>query len=88
MKPVPILMLLVASQVVTACDDWNAAGRPRLEAPQETTLAPCSRPEAHLGTRDWEIIAGRIGDALIECGAKQEALAEWAREVAAKLEGE
>lgn len=86
MKPVLIPMLFIASQALTACDDWNAAGRPRLEAPQETTLAPCSRPEAHLSARDWEIIAGRIGDALIDCGAKQAALAEWAKGVAATLD--
>ena len=80
MKPARILMLLAASQALTACDDWNAVG-PRLEAPQETTLAPCAHPSAYLATADWEILAGRLGDELLDCRAKQAALADWARGV-------
>ena len=30
-----------------------------------------------LGAGDWEVIAGRIGDALIECGAEKAALVEY-----------
>jgi len=32
---------------------------------------PCDDPKDHLGAGDWEIIAGRLGDALIECGVKK-----------------
>ncbi len=45
----------------------------------ESVLAPCPRPEAYLGVDDWEIMAGRLGDALILCGEKQAILAANAR---------
>lgn len=36
--------------------------------------APCDRPERHLTAGDWEIMAGRLGDALILCASKHAAI--------------
>jgi hypothetical protein len=34
-----------------------------------------------LGAGDWEVIAGRLGLALIRCGQEKAALAAWAHDV-------
>jgi hypothetical protein len=33
--------------------------------------APCPHPSKFIGAGDWELIAGRLGDQLIECGAEK-----------------
>jgi len=37
---------------------------------------PCPHPTEFLGAGDWEILAGRIGDALIVCGAEKDIAVE------------
>jgi hypothetical protein len=76
MKLLLTLMLFTAALLLTACTGSNVAGP--LNRPDDTTLRltdrqkrPCARPESFLGAGDWEIIAGRIGDALILCGAEK-----------------
>lgn len=73
MKPALILPLLIAAQALTACAGWNAAGV-QAPPPDPSITTPCARPEIFLGAGDWEIIAGRIGDALIDCGENHAAL--------------
>lgn len=48
-------------------------------------MQPCPHPSRHLGAGDWELVAGRIGDDLIDCGARQAGLAQWARGVVAAV---
>lgn len=73
MKPAQILLLLTAAQALTACDGFATAGV-RLPPPDPAITEPCLRPEVFLGAGDWELIAGRIGDALIVCGENHKAL--------------
>ena len=68
------LLLLIAAPALTACAGSPPGGVGYIPPPDGSLTSPCERPEAHLGERDWEIIAGRIGDALIECGAEKAAL--------------
>jgi hypothetical protein len=46
--------------------------------------APCARPEVFLDAGDWEIIAGRLGSELINCGAKQAAVVGYLRALRGK----
>lgn len=78
MKRAKTLMLCGVCLALTACGGWRGAGAPRIEAPQEVFMQPCAHPSRHLRAGDWEVIAGRIGDALIECEAKRSGLAAWA----------
>lgn len=73
MKPAQILPLLIAVQALTACDGLKGVGA-QVPPPDPSITTPCARPEAFLGAGDWEIIAGRIGDALIDCGENHKAL--------------
>lgn len=61
-----------ALSLLTACGGSGGAGALRIEPLPAEIAAPCDRPEDYLGVRDWEIMAGRIGDALIECGAEKQ----------------
>jgi len=81
MKPAKILMPAAACLLLTACDDWSGAGAVRLEAPQAMFSQPCARPEGFLRASDWELVAGRLGDALIDCEAKRAGLDGWAEGV-------
>ena len=75
MRLAPILMLCIAAPVLTACDGWRGFGAgAQIIAPDASLTVPCARPEAFLTAGDWEVIAGRIGDALIECGEDKAAL--------------
>ncbi len=73
MKPVPILAL-VAVFPLPACSDWAGGGATDLRAEPlpASVAAPCDHPGDYLGAQDWEIMAGRLGDALIRCGAEKE----------------
>jgi len=77
MPHAPILTLLLAALALTACSGSNNAGGPEIPAPDASIASPCQRPESMLGAGDWEVISGRIGDALIECGAEKAALVEY-----------
>ena len=74
MRHAPILMLCIASLSLTACGGWNGFGAAQIPRPDASVTAPCPRPEVFLAVADWEIIAGRLGVALIECGAEKAAL--------------
>ncbi len=77
MRPVPILLLLIAAPALTACGGWKPSGGLRVQPPDASVTAPCDAPEAHLRGGDWEIIAGRLGLALIRCGQEKAALVEY-----------
>lgn len=42
---------------------------------------PCKRPEVYLDAGDWELIAVRIGDELIDCGHKHRIAVEDGRAI-------
>lgn len=73
MKPALILPLLLVSQLLTACFGSSVGGKPRIDDLPANVKAKCARPGDFLGLNDWEIMAGRIGDELIDCGLKQQA---------------
>jgi hypothetical protein len=75
------MMALPALWLLTACDGFAPAGA-HLPPPDAALTAPCAHPSRHLDAGDWEIVAGRIGDDLIACGAAHAALAAWAAGVA------
>ena len=52
----------------------SGAGKLRIDPAPANVTAPCKRPEDFLQAQDWEIIAGRIGDELIDCGQKHSLL--------------
>lgn len=52
----------------------NGAGKLRIDPAPANATAPCKRPEVYLGANDWEIIASRIGDELVDCGQKHSIL--------------
>jgi len=69
MRPAPIL-ILAACPLLTACFGSSVAGV-RLEPLPAAAQQLCPAPAAVLGTGDWEIMAGRLGDALIECEGRR-----------------
>lgn len=61
---------------MTACDASKSAGTtPRAsDTPDPLTdddKKPCKHPSEFLGAGDWEIVSGRMGDALLRCGAEK-----------------
>ena len=60
--------------MLMSCNGHGSVGALRIEPPPASISAPCARPESYLGAGDWELVAVRIGDALIECALKQAAL--------------
>lgn len=85
MRPVPILTPLLAALLLTACGGWKPSGGVRVPPPDAALMAPCARPEDQLRGGDWEIIAGRLGLALIRCGQEKQALADWSADVVETL---
>jgi hypothetical protein len=81
MPRAPILLPLIGGLLLTACGDSRPFGAARVPPPDAQLTAPCQRPEAMLGAGDWEVIAGRLGLALIRCGQEKAALAAWAIDV-------
>lgn len=81
MPRAPILLPLVGGLLLTACGDSRPFGAARVPPPDAQATAPCARPEDMLGAGDWEVIAGRLGLALIRCGQEKAALAAWAHDV-------
>jgi len=59
----------------------------RLEPPQAVFSQPCARPELFLRANDYELMAGRLGDALIDCEAKRAGLDGWAAGVVKSMGG-
>tara|TARA_R110001632_G_C11112643_1_gene392601 strand:- start:290 stop:565 length:276 start_codon:yes stop_codon:yes gene_type:complete len=77
-----ILMLTVAALLTTACGDSTSVltpnkadhdAKPELD---DKLAAACDHPSIYLDAGDWELIAGRIGDALIECGKEKRLLVD------------
>lgn len=84
----PLCLVLLSS----ACAPAGAPLPPPLPDLPAAILQPCARPTDFLpggpaSQAATEIMAGRIGDALVTCGAEKAALATWARGVAADLGG-
>jgi len=70
------MLIIAACLPMAACDGWNGAGRGLIVDPPEAVFAqPCTHPADFLGAADWEIMAGRLGDALIDCEARRAGLA-------------
>ena len=70
------MWIIAACLPLAACGGWNGAGKGlRLDAPEAVFAQPCPHPADFLGAGDWEIIAGRMGDALIDCEARRAGLA-------------
>lgn len=67
-----LIPMFAAVLALTACDGSGGGGALRIEPLPAEVAAPCDRPEDYLIVRDWEILAGRIGDALSECGAEKQ----------------
>lgn len=72
MKRLMTLMLLSASLVLPACGDFKDVGPKTKPSDANLTLSPeveedCDHPDDYLHIDDWEIMAGRLGDALYEC---------------------
>ena len=78
MKPAKTLTLCVVFPLLTACDGWKGAGTARIEPPQAVFSQPCAHPSQYLRAGDYELLAGRLGDALIDCEAKRAGLDGWA----------
>lgn len=70
MKRVPILWLLPAFLSLTACGGSPGAGAKVPPLPEAVREA-CPHPAVFLNAGDWEIMAGRIGDALIDCEGRR-----------------
>lgn len=75
-----ILLLILAALPLTACGA-SVSGGARVQEADASLTSACDRPEQHISAGDWEIMAGRLGDALIECGQKQAALAEYLNDI-------
>lgn len=86
MRPERTLLLLIVALPLTACDDLKPSGGQRVPPPDAQTVAPCDLPEQHLAANDWEIVAGRLGLALIQCGQEKAALAAYVTELRRVLE--
>jgi hypothetical protein len=70
MKSGRILTLAIACPLLASCAGFNAAGvRPPVLSAE--VRAPCPHPSKFLGAGGWELIAGRLGDALIECSVEK-----------------
>lgn len=78
MRRVPTLLLLIVAPGLTACGGWKTSGGVHVPPPDAALMAPCPVPEDYLRARDWEVMAGRLGVALIRCGQEKAALADWA----------
>lgn len=67
------ILMSAACLSLTACAGSNGAGE-GLNAPDLEAQArqECLHPSEYLGAGDWEIIAGRIGDELIECEQRRD----------------
>lgn len=65
--------LLCAALTLPSCGPFGSGGGNRLALPPMPPAAaqPCARPDEALGAGDWRLIAGRLGDALIDCEARR-----------------
>lgn len=75
MKPI-LIATLAACLLTTACGGSKGAGALRIEPLPATVTRACRHPSEFLGGGDWEVIAGRLGDELIACGAQLDTAVE------------
>ena len=73
----------IAFLLLRSCSGFNADGG-QLQTPpiDSAVLTPCPHPSQFLSLEDWEIMAGRLGDALIECEARRALAAATAQNLA------
>lgn len=63
-----LMLALAGSLILAACAGSNTAGgAARIDPIPAEAATPCPAPGDFLRAGDWEVIAGRIGDALIVC---------------------
>ena len=62
------ISMIVVCLALTACGVSTPDGLTLTPLPDLAT-EPCAHPSEFLGAGDWELITGRIGDALIQCDA-------------------
>ena len=63
------------------CGGPKGGGAVQIDPLPANVAEPCARPEAYLGAGDWELIAVRIGDELIDCGHKHRIAVEDGRAI-------
>lgn len=78
---------MIAGQVLTACSGSIVAGV-RPDPLPTNVAAPCDDPRDVDSGGDWEIYAGRLGDALIKCGAEKMIAVEAFGRVGAVISGD
>lgn len=64
------ILILAAFLPLTACIGSTGVGL-RIEPLPPAAQQACPLPSDFLGLRDWEIMAGRMGDALIACEGRR-----------------
>ena len=75
------LTAMLAFPLLMNCSAPERGGPVQIEPLPANVAAPCARPEAYLGAGDWELIAVRIGDELIDCGHKHRIAVEDGRAI-------
>ena len=73
MRHATILWPLAAVLLLTACGG-SAPGGASVPPPDASLTLPCRKPGEFLGIPDWELMAGGLGRALIDCGEEKAAL--------------
>lgn len=82
------MWILAACLPLAACGGWSGVGKGlALDPPEAVFAQPCPHPADFLAAGDWEIIAGRMGDALIDCEARRAGLARQIEETRAAVRG-
>lgn len=71
----------LAFLLLTNCSAPDAGGPVQIDPLPASVAEPCARPEVFLGAGDWELIAVRIGDELIDCGHKHRIAVEDGRAI-------
>lgn len=67
----PLLTPMLAAVLLLRACNGSIDGGLRLDPLPAPASAPCATPTEALSARDWEIIAGRLGDALIDCEGRR-----------------
>lgn len=68
------MTLLLVPLLMNSCFGF-ASGGLRTDVPP-TIAEECRHPSAYLGAGNWEVLAGRLGDELIDCERKRAAAVE------------
>lgn len=76
-----LLTATLACLLLTNCSAHDAGGPVQIDPLPANVAEPCKRPEVYLDAGDWELIAVRIGDELIDCGYKHRIAVEDGRAI-------